>query len=170
MDEDIETQREDHAAAQSREPDVEEMAQAETAPPGEPNTEEAITEQAEAAQARAEAASQGREGRTEDVPEAAEEPRGERERTADASREASAASAEVWQTADEMARTTREHFVAAEERSMAPEYRGISFGDGFRFGCGFTIASCLFWLILSIVLAIIPVALSALNVIRLPGR
>lgn len=78
--------------------------------------------------------------------------------------------AEARDTADDVVRATRERIAVAEERSMAPEYRGISFSDGFRFGCGFTVAGCLFWLILSILLAAIPLALSALNVIGLPGR
>lgn len=73
-------------------------------------------------------------------------------------------------SADEVVRATRERIAVAEEMSMTPEYRGISFGDGFRFGCGFTVAGCLFWLILSLLLAVIPLALSALNVIGLPGR
>lgn len=77
---------------------------------------------------------------------------------------------EARESADDVVRATRQRIAVAEEMSMAPEYRGISFGDGFRFGCGFTVAGCLFWLILSILLAAIPLALSAVNVIGLPGR
>lgn len=73
-------------------------------------------------------------------------------------------------TADDVVKATRERIAVAEERLMAPEHREISFGDGFRFGCGFTVASCLFWLVLSIILATIPLVLAALNVIRVPGR
>ncbi len=85
-------------------------------------------------------------------------------------REARIAAGEAHDSAEDVVRATRERIAVAEEMSMAPEYRGISFGDGFRFGCGFTVAGCLFWLILSILLAAIPLALSALNVIGLPGR
>lgn len=67
--------------------------------------------------------------------------------------------------ADEFARRPREHIVATEEAPVVPEYREMSFGDGFRFGCGFSAASCLFWIVVSIVLVLIPIVLSALNVL-----
>lgn len=144
----------------------------------------------EAEEAQAEAAGEEAPGSLEDAPAVAEaagaeaEPvtPEEAERVADEAREAMPEPVEevrgippmiephTGETADDIVRATRERIAVAEERSMAPEYRGISFGDGFRFGCGFTVAGCLFWLILSILLAAIPLALSAFNVIGLPGR
>ncbi|MGC8837560.1 MAG: hypothetical protein ACP5UM_03995 [Anaerolineae bacterium] len=40
------------------------------------------------------------------------------------------------------------------------EKRGLSFVDGFRFGCGFVAALVSFWVALSIALAIVGVVLS----------
>lgn len=68
-------------------------------------------------------------------------------------------------TANEFARVPRERIVATEEAPVVPESRAISFGDGFRFGCGFTTASCLFWIVVLVLLALIPIVLSALNVL-----
>ena len=117
-------------------------------------------------------------GLVEEAREAGAEPGEDLERAAVAAQAGMASAApqvstvvaEARESADDVVRATRERIAVAEERSMAPEYRGISFSDGFRFGCGFTVAGCLFWLILSILLAAIPLALSALNVIGLPGR
>ncbi|MFQ5857203.1 MAG: hypothetical protein ACE5LU_16460 [Anaerolineae bacterium] len=89
--------------------------------------------------------------------------------TEDMSQPDTSARGEQGSSTDDTARATQEYIAATEERSMAPEYPGISFGDGFRFGCGFTIAGCLVWLVLSILLAAIPLVLSTFNVIGLPG-
>lgn len=43
------------------------------------------------------------------------------------------------------------------------ERRGLSFVDGFQFGCGFVAALVSFWVALSIALAIVGVILSLLG-------
>ncbi|MFQ6058802.1 MAG: hypothetical protein ACE5MB_08000 [Anaerolineae bacterium] len=48
--------------------------------------------------------------------------------------------------------------------------RGLTFGDGFQFGCGFFTASLLFWIALMILGVIVSIALGYLGAaIRLPG-
>ncbi len=47
---------------------------------------------------------------------------------------------------------------------------GIGFLDGFRFGCGFFVAGCLFWLLVSLIVGAIPIALRALGTFPFPGR
>ncbi len=83
--------------------------------------------------------------------------------------EARAVTTEAQETAEDVVRATQEHIAATEEMPMAPEYQKFSFGNGFRFGCGFAVAGCLVWLVASILLVAIPMVLSALNVIGLPG-
>lgn len=41
------------------------------------------------------------------------------------------------------------------ERRRKLQRSGLSFGDGFQFGCGFMVAVLIFWIVLSIVMAII---------------
>ena len=74
--------------------------------------------------------------------------------------------------ADELAQATRERILAEEARTMATpgdRQHGIGFADGFRFGCGFFVAGCLFWILISLVLGVIPFVLQLLDVIALPG-
>lgn len=56
--------------------------------------------------------------------------------------------------------TPEEPIAVAEEISTTPEF---TFGDGFRFGLGFTVAGCLVWLVVPLALAIIVLVLLALT-------
>lgn len=47
--------------------------------------------------------------------------------------------------------------------------RGLTFGDGFQFGCGFFVASLLFWIALIILGVIVTIVLGYLGVSALPG-
>lgn len=197
MDEDVGAQKDDQEVMEPGAPGLEEVPEPGTAAREEPTdiaeeamhaaaegieqVREAASEvgaEAEAAQAQVEAAGEGMSDLVDETRAAGAELGEDLERAAvaahagvaGATREVSGVAAEIRETADDVVRATRERIAVAEERSMAPEYHGISFSDGFRFGCGFTVAGCLFWLILSIILAAIPLALSALNVIGLPGR
>jgi hypothetical protein len=76
-------------------------------------------------------------------------------------------------TADELARATRERILAEEARTMAPpgdRQHVIGFVEGFRFGCGFFVAGCLFWILISLVLGAIPLLLGFLDLIPFPGQ
>lgn len=80
---------------------------------------------------------------------------------------------EVQRTADELVQATRERIFAEEARMMdqvGNRQWAMGFLDGFRFGCGFFVAGCLFWVLVSLVLAAIPFALRALDVVSFPGR
>jgi uncharacterized membrane protein YccC len=138
---------------------------------------EELREEAAAAEARLEAAEaaadeaaeetwEGVEARLEPARRSADEAAEAAERMRAEAREARAElGATVRTRADDFATAPREPIIATEEAPVVPEYRVMSFTDGFRFGCGFTVATCLFWVVLSILLALIPVVLSALNVL-----
>lgn len=73
---------------------------------------------------------------------------------ADVPLEAGVAAAEAW----EMAAGE-----AIAEPAFAPEYPHLTFQDGFRFGCGFTIAGCLVWLAVPLLIGLLIVVLTALS-------
>ncbi len=45
---------------------------------------------------------------------------------------------------------------------------GLTFGDGFQFGCGFMVAVLIFWIVMSILLAIIGLILGLFTSQALP--
>lgn len=53
---------------------------------------------------------------------------------------------------------------------MGGRHPGIGFLDGFRFGCGFFVAGCLFWLLVSLIVGAIPIVLRILGAFPFPVR
>jgi hypothetical protein len=87
----------------------------------------------------------------------------EEEILASVSLEAQVVAAEIRAAAEDVVVAMNELISATRNRSAARQYPEFSFQEGFRFGCGFTLASCLIWLVLPFLAAIIVLTLLTLK-------